>query len=275
MATQASLELPKGVEGRTRAYDDGDWYLGEVHSAPGAWRAYTGRCPATRSLRVTAVIPALNEAENLSCILPRVAEWVDEVILVDGHSTDATVARARALYPPVRIVTQPGRGKGDALRCGIEAATGDMVVTLDADGSTDPREIPGFIGVLAAGADFAKGSRFVQGAGTADMPLLRRAGNAGLVLLARVLFGGAYTDLCYGYNAFWRDIGLLLHPDADGFEIETLLNVRALKAHLKVVEVPSFEAPRHAGVGRLRTFPDGWRVLKTLVRERLLVAGGV
>jgi glycosyltransferase involved in cell wall biosynthesis len=216
----------------------------------------------------------LNEAENLICILPRVAEWVDEVILVDGHSTDGTVALARALYPPVRLLTQPGHGKGDALRCGIEAATGDVIVTLDADGSTDPSEIPGFVGVLLAGADFAKGSRFVQGAGTADMPFLRKAGNACLVLLARLLYGGAYTDLCYGYNAFWRDVGLRLHPDADGFEIETLLNVRALKAHLKVVEVPSFEARRNAGTGRLQTFPDGWRVLTTLIRERLTHGSG-
>ena len=127
------------------------------------------------------------------------------------------------------------------------------------------------MGALLAGADFAKGSRFVQGGGTADMPLLRKAGNGGLAVLTRLLYGGVYTDLCYGYNAFWKDIAASLHHDADGFE--ALLNVRALRSHLKVVEIPSFEASRSSGAGRLRTFPDSWRVLHALFREGLPRSG--
>src|SRR4051794_37568815 len=224
--------------------------------------------PALAHHSVSVVIPALNEAENLPHVLPRIPTWVDEVILVDGHSTDDTVAVARALLPDVRIVAQEGRGKGAALRTGFAAATGDIIVMLDADGSTDPAEIPAYVGALLCGADFAKGSRFMQGGGTADMPRHRRLGNAAFVQTVRLLFGGRYSDLCYGYNAFWARVIPMLQLDGDGFEIETMMNVRALRAGLKIAEVPSFEAARVYGEGRLRTIPDGWRVLKTIFSER-------
>jgi glycosyltransferase involved in cell wall biosynthesis len=202
-------------------------------------------------------------------VLPRIPNWVYEVILVDGHSTDDTVAVARALRRDIRIVRQVGKGKGAALRSGFAAARGDIIVMLDADGSTDPTEIPLFVGALLAGADFVKGSRFLQGGGTADMPLHRKLGNWGFAIGVRILFGGIYSDLCYGYNAFWRRVLPSLHLYGDGFEIETIMNVQALRSGLKVVEVPSFEAERIHGEGRLQTFPDGWRVLKTIIRERL------
>jgi hypothetical protein len=138
---------------------------------------------------------------------------------------------------------------------------------LDADGSTDPAEIPAFIGVLLAGANFVKGSRFLQGGGTSDMPLYRRWGNAAFVSIVRRLFGGSYSDLCYGYNAFWAWTVPRLRLNGGGFEIETQMNVRALQAGFKVAEVPSFEAKRVYGRGRLRTLPDGWRVFKAIWRE--------
>jgi glycosyltransferase involved in cell wall biosynthesis len=217
--------------------------------------------------RVTVVIPALNEAENLPHVLPRIPSWISEVLVVDGNSTDGTSDVALRLVPQARVVQQTGRGKGDALRTGFAAATGDIIVMLDADGSMDPGEIPAFVGALLAGADMAKGSRFLQGGGTRDMPLYRKLGNGVFVQATRMLFGGRYSDLCYGYCAFWRDKVPALDLDCDGFEIETVINVRALRAKWRISEVPSFEAPRVHGTGRLRTIPDGWRVLKALVRE--------
>jgi len=229
-----------------------------------------GQAPVGRPAipTVTVVVPALNEAENLPFVLPRI-DPAHEVLLVDGNSCDGTREVARTLHPRIRVLEQQGKGKGDALRTGFEVATGDVVVALDADGSTDPREIPAFVGALVAGADFVKGSRFVQGAGTEDMPFYRKLGNRLLTLLVRMLFGGRYSDLCYGYFAFWRDVAERLNVRSDGFEVETAISVRALKEGLKVVEVASFEGSRMHGRSKLRTFPDGWRVLKTILRERI------
>lgn len=218
--------------------------------------------------RVSVVIPTLNEEANLPHVLPMVPEWVHEVIVVDGHSVDRTVELALMLRPDARIVRQSGRGKGNALIAGFEAATGDIVVTLDADGSTDPREMPAFVGALISGADFAKGSRFMQGGGTDDMEFYRRLGNWGLRLTTRALFGGRFTDLCYGYNAFWTRALPSLHPDGDGFEIETVLSIRAMKSRLRITEVASFEQRRIHGVSNLKAMSDGVRILRTIMRER-------
>lgn len=219
--------------------------------------------------RVTVLIPCLNEAENLPFVLRTMPEWVHEVVVIDDHCTDRTAEVAREVMPHVKVV-QNARppGKGNALRTGMEAATGDILVQVDADCSEDPAEINAFVGALLAGADYAKGSRFIQGGGTSDMPALRRWGNWALTMLVRLLFGNArFTDLCYGYNAYWAEVAPLL-LDASGFEIETVMNLRALKAGLRIAEVPSFEAERIHGVGKLATFPDGWRVLRAIVRER-------
>jgi hypothetical protein len=218
-------------------------------------------------LRVSVVVPTLNEAENLPYVLPLIPHWVDQVLLVDGHSTDNTVEVAQQLRPDIEVIYQEGRGKGAALRDGFAAATGDIIVMIDADGSTNPAEIPLFVGALLSGADFVKGSRFLQGGGTSDMTLFRQAGHWWLLQSVRVLFGSNYSDLCYGYTAFWRHVLPHLGLDASGFEIETLMNVRALRARLRVAEVPSHEHERIHGMSNLRALPDGWRILKTIVRE--------
>ena len=122
----------------------------------------------------------LNEAQNLQYVLPFIPSFVSEVILVDGHSTDDTIAVAKQLLPTIRIIKQAGKGKGNALKAGFAACTGDIIVMLDADGSADPNEIPRFVEVLMAGNDFAKGSRFKKGGGSHDISPLRSAGNFGL-----------------------------------------------------------------------------------------------
>ncbi len=222
--------------------------------------------------RVSVVIPTLNEAENLRILLPLMPDWVHEIIVVDGHSTDNTVEVARSHSSRMRIVAAAQRGKGAALRSGFAAASGDVIVALDADCSMHPREIIFFVGALMAGGDFARGSRFLQGGGTSDMSAIRMLGNWGLTQAVRALYGGSFSDLCYGYFAFWQKHCELLKPNCDGFEVETFLNVQALKAGLRIVEVPSLEAARLHGESNLRAFPDGWRVLKVIVRERFAPA---
>ena len=221
----------------------------------------------TRFPRVSVIIPTLNEAENLPEVLPRVAEVAFEVIIVDGHSTDDTTRVARRLLPDVKIVQQTGKGKGNALRCGFAEATGDIVVMMDADGSTDPVEIPRFVNTLLAGADVAKGSRFCGLGGSADITPLRRLGNQALNGLANYLFQTTYTDLCYGFIAFWSLSLEFFEIDCDGFEVETQIALRARKANLKIVEVPSYEKLRQHGESHLRTFRDGWRVLRMIGQE--------
>jgi hypothetical protein len=211
---------------------------------------------------VSVVIAALDEEKNLPAVFARLPGGLHEVIVVDGHSSDLTVSVARALRRDVRILTQTGKGKGNALAEGFAACTGDI-----ADGSTDPAEIPRFVAALCNGADFVKGSRFAQGGATADMTLLRMVGNRFLGAVVNLLYGTHYTDLCYGYNAFWTRCLPYMRVDCDGFEVETLINVRIAKAGLVVHEVPSYEHARIYGRSHLHAVRDGARVLHTIAAE--------
>jgi len=239
------------------------------------------QAPGSVPPRVSVVIPALNEARNLPHVFSRLPAGLHEVIVVDGRSVDGTQAIARQLRPGARIITQTRRGKGNALACGFAAATGDIIAMVDADGSADPAEIPRFVGALLAGADYAKGSRFTAGGGSSDITRLRRAGNRLLNGLVNTLCRTRYSDLCYGFNAIWRCHLPVLGLDAesaapadgthlwgDGFEVETLINIRIAQADLKVTEVPSYEHSRIHGVSNLNAFSDGLRVLRTILVER-------
>lgn len=227
-----------------------------------------GKRLRTRPL-VSVIIPTLNESANLPLILPFLPmQWIDEVILVDGRSTDNTIEVAKQVIPSIKVVLEQKKGKGAAMAAGYKAAQGDILIVLDADGSNDPREIPRFIKALLEGADFVKGSRFSHGAGTTDMPRFRQMGNLGFVIISNLLFSTQFTDLCYGYHAFWRYcLDSIDFDKFDGFEIDTALYLQAAKANLRIVEVPSFEGYRFFGVGKLQTFPDGFRVLKTIFGE--------
>jgi glycosyltransferase involved in cell wall biosynthesis len=232
---------------------------------------------------VSVVVPTLNEAANLPHVFCDLPDDLHQVILVDGGSVDGTVEVARSLRPGIEVVSQTRKGKGNALACGFERCTGDIIVMIDADGSTDPKEIPSFVAALRDGAAFAKGTRFKLGGRSLDITVARRLGNLLLNTTVNVLFRTRFSDLCYGYNAFWRGaLPVLDLPSpalpapadgsklwGDGFEIETLINIRVARYFRSAVrEVASVEKERIFGASNLNAVRDGIRVMRTIFSER-------
>jgi CheY-like chemotaxis protein len=245
-----------------------------IESVPGkilpGWQ--TGPKRAMQRPRVSLVIPAMNEEKNLPLLLPYLPhDWIDEVILVDTLSDDDTVSVARQLLPSIKVINQPRLGKGAALRAGYDAAQGDIIVAIDADGSHDPREIPRFIRALLEGADFARGTRFAPGGGTTDMPRYRKFGNNIFLRLVNILYDAHFTDITYGFHSFWRYcLDAINYHDIDGFDFEPGIYIRTLKKRLRIVDVPSFEGERFLGLPKLQTIPDGWRILKRIFLELVI-----
>jgi len=222
---------------------------------------------------ISVVVPAMNEERNIAWVLERIPSYVDEILLVDGHSTDDTVRIARQVRPDIRVVPQRGCGKGAAMRTGFEDAVGDYVVVLDADGSMDPAEIDYYICALESGYDLVKGSRELRGGGSLDLTPLRRWGNRVLVATVNLTWGSEFTDLCYGFLAFRRDRLDDLALTGRGFEIETEITVNAIRAGLRIAEVPTVELLRHYGTSNLNAWRDGRRILGYLARARLQPQG--
>ena len=226
------------------------------------------RGEVTSKTRITALICTLNEEANLPHVLTKIPGWVSEVILVDGHSSDDTVAVAQRLRPHIHILYQSGKGKGDALKYGIKHSTGDIIITLDADGATDPEEMDKFIKPLLSGYNFVKGSRFL-GRFPRNKPWYRILGNWLITITFDVLFLKKYTDLCSGYNAFWKKtIEQLDLWSPDGLENEPLINSRVAKAKVKVIEVGHSDRGRLNGEVKELTWRQGFKAIKTLLRER-------
>ncbi len=218
---------------------------------------------------VSVIIPTLNEAGNLPYVLNSLPKWVNEIILVDGRSKDDTERVAMVLAPTIRIVHVTTPGKGAALKAGLSAATGHVRIAIDADGSMDGGELAAFRDAIVNGAQYVKGSRFTSGAGSADITPFRRFGDWGICMLINVLFGHKYSDATYGYFAVRGDCVNALRIDSDGFEVETLVGIRAQRAGLRIAEVPCFEAARIHGTSNLSAVRDGFRIARTIVRERL------
>jgi glycosyltransferase involved in cell wall biosynthesis/anti-sigma regulatory factor (Ser/Thr protein kinase) len=227
--------------------------------------------------RVSVVVPAKGEADNIREILPYLSNYFEVVVVVSEDDHESARA-AREALPSSKVVYQTRKGKGNALVCGFEQSNGDVIVTFDIDGSADPHEIPRFVEALTRGADLAKGSRFTAGGGSQDITQFRSIGNYGLNLLASGLTGTRFSDLCYGFNAFWADqLPMLCLPDTeaegpqtgDGFEIETMIIGRFAFARAIIIEVPSYEYDRYHGVTNLNAIRDGFRVLWTILRDRV------
>ncbi|MCD6381354.1 MAG: glycosyltransferase family 2 protein [Candidatus Aenigmarchaeota archaeon] len=220
--------------------------------------------------KISIVIPTLNEEKNLKIVLPQLVKFMNdrgfryEIIIVDGYSEDKTVDVTKKFGA---VILFDNKGKGSAIRKGLKWAKGDIIVTMDADCSHSINEIGLLIEGIRTGYDICMGSRFIQGGGTNDMPLIRKIGNKFFVFLVNFFWGMRYSDLCYGYRSFRRSVVRRIDLRRDGFGIETEISIQAAKKHLKVLEVPSFEKARKYGKGKLRSIRDGFNILKTILME--------
>lgn len=216
----------------------------------------------------TVIIPTLNEAATIRSVIAEAKKYVDHVLVVDGNSKDATTEIARSIG--AEIIVQNGRGKGGALRQALKSkTTKEVIIFLDGDGSMSPHEIPLFLKAIKSGAHVAKGSRFLESGYSEDLTLFRRFGNSILVLLVNLLWRTHYTDLCYGFGAVHKKAlqKLLPHLVSESFEIEAEFFIKAKKFGLIVAEVPSIESRRKSGTSNLHTIFDGYKILRTILRE--------
>jgi len=221
---------------------------------------------------VTVIIPTLNEEENIAEVIHELKHLgFLNLLIIDGNSQDRTVTIAKKLG--VKVIHQNGKGKGNALRQAFshnrQNGDYDVVVIMDADGSMNPKEIFSLIEALKERVDLVKASRFMLQGYSNDMSLVRRIGNTLFVLLVNSFWSANYTDLCYGFAAFSKGAIEKLYPHlkSTNFEIETEMFIKAKKLELKVVEVPSVELRRKHGKSNLNAVKDGFRILKTIVRE--------
>lgn len=217
--------------------------------------------------KVSIVVPTLNEALNIRDVFLNIPEFVDEIVVVDGNSSDGTREEIKKIRNDAKIIIEKPSGKGNAIRTGFKKATGDLIIMMDADGSHNPMEIPALLEPVLDGYDVAKGSRLLSGGGSADLTPFRKLGNNIFVAMVNMLYGANYTDLCYGYRAFKREALEKIYCRANGFEIETEQSILMTKAGLKVKEVPSFEEQRKNGESNLNSFRDGWKIFKLILRE--------
>lgn len=219
-----------------------------------------------RRAYVSVVVPTLNEEQNIGSLLRQVAKMLKgysyEIILVDGHSTDKTVKIAKSMG--ARVIYDEF-GKGSALTRGIMAAKGEVIISMDADLSNRPTELKLLIAGIETGYDICMGSRFLTGGGSDDMPTIRKFGNWCFVKTVNLIYGSRYTDLCYGYRSFAKNVPRRLGLEEKGFGIEAEISIKAMKKHMKVLEVPSYEKKREGGVAKLLTLRDGWVILKTIL----------
>lgn len=198
---------------------------------------------------VSIVIATLNEERYIAEVIAAVKDYTDELIIVDGHSRDKTVDIARSLG--AKVIYDNGKGKGDAIRCGISSATGDIIVFIDADGSHDPLDIPRMVAPIQDGcADMVIGSRGTGGSDELHGDIekfLRITGSGLILLLINYRFNVRLTDSQNGFRAIRRSVAIDLGLCENITTIEQEMLIKCLKKGYKVVEVPAHEYARKFG----------------------------
>jgi dolichol-phosphate hexosyltransferase len=224
-----------------------------------------------RKYTISLIIPAKNEEGGIAEIIELSKNFVDEIIVIDGHSTDRT--RELALSKGAKVVLDNKKGKGDAYKVGIKEATGDIIVFIDADGSHDPEQIPALVGpLLKDEADFVIGSRFKGGSDEWKGDLntyVRAVGGGLLVLMINYIWNSDLTECLNGFRAIKRSAALQLALKANDFDIEQHMLVQCLKKKFKVKEVATHEYVRKWGASKLPTYKKAylffWRLFLDMI----------
>lgn len=214
---------------------------------------------------VSVIIPSLNEAGCIKEVIHSIPrDLVDEILVVDGHSTDGTPEIVRSLGH--RVVMQEGKGFGCALMTGMKEAKGDIVAIMDGDGSYEVKDLPKLISMVQNGNDFAFGSRYAKESGSEDDTFIRYIGNKIFTFLLRALHGVRLSDALFLYVVAKKKAVLDLNLVEPGFEYCVELPIKAHKAGFKYGEIPSFERAREAGHSKVHAVKDGLRILRVMVK---------
>ncbi len=231
-----------------------DWY-----THPQRPSAINRSGPDGRAWRVTVIVPTRNEAVNLRPVLEVAAPFADELLVVDGHSTDDTRQIAEELG--ATVVLDNAKGKGDAIRVGMERATGDVLVFVDADGSHDPRDIPSLVQPILDGhADHVSGSRMLGGSDELHATIqqfVRLFGSQLITLSINYTQNVRLTDCQNGFRAIRKDVALALELQENITTIEQEMVIKTVRLGYRLGEVATHEYVRANGESNFRVL-DVW-----------------
>lgn len=216
-------------------------------------------------MSVSVIIPTLNEEACISNVLKSIPrDVVNEVLVVDGHSTDNTVKIVEEAGG--RVILQEGKGYGMAMATGIKYARGDVLIPFDADGSYEEKDIPKLLATLDKGYDVVFASRYHPQSGSDDDTWLRYMGNKFFTGLMRWRHGVCISDSLFLYVAARRYVFEQINMTSGHFDYCIEFPIKVHRAGFKYTEIPSFEKRRLAGDSKVHAFRDGWQILWALMK---------
>lgn len=219
-------------------------------------------------MKITLLILTFNEIEGMRVIMPQIdSGWCDEILIVDGGSTDGTIEYARENGFPLVVQEQPGLG--NAYLEGLRRVTGDAVITFSPDGNSDPARIPDLIAEIKKGHDIAIVSRYLDWAKSEDDDMVTAFGNWMFTRLFNILYSRNITDLLVIFRAFRMNLVADLDVDHKAIAWQTQLMCRAAKQGKSIVEIPGDEPPRIGGARKMNPIRNGLAELFMLSRELL------